>query len=245
MLGVYGYEANIGNTQCKCDYDNNTMLPNDTTVALGGLEYPEPNFDITTWVDHAVNASCNKYYPIQWEPLLFTGQTETIMDAENLIECITLELSAATQVVPFYAWETSSNNTNPLAPGFGSDFNDWMYTKGEYVHRHSMNAPGMSTVPSLFYSFQEDIHVPSGLSWPLGGPGAGGYIQSVGLFQNDMGKEVGFTHPNSYPVMTSTSDKQMVFSQPLFYYFGLRPGNTSFNIFVRKYIDEELADGVI
>ena len=36
-----------------------------------------------------------------------------------------------------------------------------------------------------------------------------------------------------------------VFSQPLFYYFGLRPGATSFNTFVRKYIDEELADTVI
>ena len=49
----------------------------------------------------------------------------------------------------------------------------------------------------------------------------------------------------NYPLLTPNSDRSIVFSQPLFYYFGLRPGETAFNTFVRKYIDEELADTVI
>ena len=52
---------------------------------------------------------------------------------------------------------------------------------------------------------------------------------------------------NNYPPLNGVipTGRSVQFSQPLYYYFGLRPGATSFNTFVRKYIDEELADTVL
>ena len=47
------------------------------------------------------------------------------------------------------------------------------------------------------------------------------------------------------PLITKSSDKHMNFSRPMFYYFGLRPGKTSFDIFVNKYIDEDNSETVI
>ena len=45
--------------------------------------------------------------------------------------------------------------------------------------------------------------------------------------------------------MTDDSANSINFSQPLFYYFGLRPGETSYNTFIRLYVDEELAGTVV
>ena len=47
------------------------------------------------------------------------------------------------------------------------------------------------------------------------------------------------------PPLTSSSDSKVNFSQPLYFYFGVRPGKTAYNIFIRKYVDEALADTVI
>lgn len=59
---------------------------------------------------------------------------------------------------------------------------------------------------------------------------------------------VGWTpgYPTSiYPPLNLGSNNQTVFAQPRFHYFGLRPGETAYNTFIRKFVDEELADTVI
>ena len=80
-----------------------------------------------------------------------------------------------------------------------------------------------------------------------------------GSFQDDMGSTrtggiIDWTnnppYPNypmqaHYPPLVDSTETPIVFSQGLYYYFGVRPGKTSFNTFVRMYISEELAETVI
>ena len=60
-----------------------------------------------------------------------------------------------------------------------------------------------------------------------------------GDLQNNMGSTLGI------PLITESTEKGMNFSRPMFYYFGLRPGKTAFNIFVTKYIDEDFNEAVL
>ena len=243
MLGVYGYEANVGDIGCECDYDMNVSIGGgdaDQSGALGGLEYPSPNFTAGTYVNHAVNvnnlgSNSPFTHTIMWEPLLFTGQTQTIMDGQNLIDCIVTELSASSQHVPFYPWHMRSGS--PL--GFGDVWNDWIGTMGKYRYVYGVPGPAMSILPSLSTGYESwgsdsDMH-------PVGST----TLIWDGNYQNNMGNPPFSVANNNYPLLNPSSDRTQVFSQPLFYYFGLRPGQTSFNTFVRKYIDEELADSVI
>jgi hypothetical protein len=60
----------------------------------------------------------------------------------------------------------------------------------------------------------------------------------------------GWYQDNMYPTLdrpplVGSSDPKINFSQPLYYYFGVRPGKTAYNTFIRKYVDEALADTVI
>ena len=65
----------------------------------------------------------------------------------------------------------------------------------------------------------------------------------MGDLQNNMGQaEFGV---GGIPLITKSSEKHINFSRPMFYYFGLRPGKTSFDIFVNKYIDEDSSDTVV
>ena len=211
MLGVYGYETNIGDTECDC-----IVVPTVTPPNLGQLEYPEPhndNIDLPSgYVQYALNIMDDTTYDIWWEPLLFTASTQVIMNGQSLIDCMTFDLSASSQTVPFYSWRVQGG-------GFGNWTNDWNGTVGEYQYLSQGGAT-------------------STISWP--GPWAGGNILS-GDYQNDM-------YPATFmsrPVMTLTTNPSVNFSQALFFYFGLRPGQTSYNTFVRKYVDEELANTVL
>ncbi len=97
----------------------------------------------------------------------------------------------------------------------------------------------MSILPAISYTTAEGTNL-----HPTNSPSP---LIFDGNFQHYMGNPP-FSYPqNNYPVMNGVvpASDSYVFSQPLFYYFGLRPGATSFNTFVRKYIDEELADTVI
>ena len=245
MLGVYGYETNMGGTGCDCDYLGMVSTPVTPTAAIGGLEYPSPNFTAGTYITNAVNVnnlngSSTFDHNIMWEPLLFTGQTQTIMDGQNLIDCVTMSLSASSQYVPFYPWHQRSSAPS----GFGDVWNDWLGTVGKY--RYAMGVPGplMSVLPAINLTTAEGTSIhPVGTNCTTGGTGTpcvwdGNYLHYMG--------NPPFTFANGdYPLMNKDSSKNMVFSQPLFYFFGLRPGATSYNTFVRKYIDEELADTVI
>jgi hypothetical protein len=242
MLGVYGYEANTGDIGCECDYANNVSTGGglaDQSGALGGLEYPEPNFTANTYIPHAINVNglgddATFRHNIMWEPLLFTGQTQTIMDGQNLIDCVVTELSASSQHVPFYPWHMR----NSAPAGFGDVWNDWLGTMGKYRYAYGVPGAAMSVLPAI----------DAAEAWGQDGnmhPIAGSTLVFDGNYQNNMGNPP-FTYANgNYPLLTQDSDRSIVFSQPLFYYFGLRPGETAFNTFVRKYIDEELADTVI
>lgn len=237
MLGVYGYETNLGNTACECDYVTKQSIMGNPPQDGGGLAYPSPNFTAGTYVDNAVNVNQlggdNTFnHTILWEPILFTGQTQTIMDGQNLIDCVTEELNNSSQHVPYYPWRM-----RPAAPnfGFGDTWNDWLGTKGKYRYAFGVPGPAMSILPAIDAVSAWDVHVPAS-AIPL---------VYDGNFQNNMGNPPFSIANDNYPLLRPGSSKEIVFSQPLFYYFGLRPGATSFNTFVRKYIDEELADTVI
>ena len=101
------------------------------------------------------------------------------------------------------------------AAAFGTFRNDWAGTLGEYEFNTWGGAYSQSTSP-----------------W-------GNNPILAGDYQNNMIPSL------TRPLLTPTSDSNINFSQPLFYYFGLRPGQTAFNTFVRKYVDEELANSVL
>ena len=104
--------------------------------------------------------------------------------------------------------------------GFGNENNDWQYTRGNYRT--------------------------ASYSWTSTG---GTAIINSGDYQNTVGDLNGFALPgtpgDAYPPMSQVTGPSMLFSQPLFYYFGLRPGETAYNRFIRLYVDESLADTVI
>tara|TARA_R110000824_G_scaffold137684_7_gene302281 strand:- start:9147 stop:12833 length:3687 start_codon:yes stop_codon:yes gene_type:complete len=248
MLGVYGYETNMGGVGCDCDFPNMVSTQLEVTGAIGGLEYPSPNFTAGTYIPHAINVNnlngnSEFEHNIMWEPLLFTGQTQTIMDGQNLIDCLTMSLSASSQYVPFYPWHQRAGAASS-SQGFGDVWNDWLGTTGQY--RYAMGIPGplMSVLPALNLQTAEGTSIhPVGNNCTTGGTGTPCVWD--GNFQHYMGNPPFTYGAGNYPLMDLNSNKEMVFSQPLFYFFGLRPGATSYNTFVRKYIDEELADTVI
>jgi len=230
MLGVFGYESNMSSTICDCtDPTQNTSLP------IPGLEYPPPAVPDTPYVENALNIApgqLNSGGPLQWTPLLFTASTPTIMSGQELINCVTLDLSATTQQVPFYPWRVRGGG------GFGGLYNDWQNTTGDYQIKMSVPLGPMSIWPAIGVTLPTCYYGPS----CPGNPSI-----ASGEFQHYMGHAggSGYQLPNNYPLMTDQSDNSMCFSQPLFYYFGLRPGQTSYNTFIRLYVDEELADAVI
>ena len=211
MVGVFGYETNVGETECDCPTGPTTTPANNEQ-----LEYPVSNNGNSTanggtggpYVPNALNVM-GLLYDIMWEPLMFTASTQVMMTGQDLIDCLTLDLSSSSQVVPFYPWRIEGG-------GFGTWKNDWAGTLGEYYY----DTWGGSTY-GPFIS-------PWGAS-PL----------LAGDYQNDMFPSM------DRPVLNPNSDPSVNFSQPLFYYFGLRPGQTAFNIFVRKYVDEELSNSVL
>ena len=211
MLGVFGYETNVGGTECECPTG-----PTTTPPVNAQMEYPIPNVAVGPngtgiYVPNALNIMGATYYDIEWEPLMFTASTQTMMTGVDLINCLTYDLSASSQTVPFYSWRLDG------APGaaFGTWKNDWAGTLGEYEFDTWGGASVTSTSP-----------------W-------GNNPILAGDYQNNMAPSL------TRPILTPTSDSNINFSQPLFYYFGLRPGQTAFNTFVRKYVDEELANSVL
>ena len=225
MLGVFGYETNMSSTICDCQSPESTSLP------IPGMEYPPANHVSGTYVNNAVNADWGTMNgggsDIEWEPLLFTSSTQIMMSGEDLINCATLDLSASSQTVPFYPWVKRNAGV-----GFGSTFNDWMYTTGDYVDRVAIvPAQGMSIIPGLSLTAPE-VYVYNNLP-------------PSSSFQNNMGFDIGFTGSTQFPPLTPNSAPQINFSQPVFYYFGLRPGATSYNTFIRLYVDDDLADTVV
>jgi len=215
MLGVFGYETNTTTTSCDC-----SVSPAPSIPATGDIEYPLPNNwnDTGVYVDYAVNV--NAGYDIQWRPHLFTAGTPTIMTGIDLIDCLAYELSGSSQIIPYYLWRVDGSS------GFGTENNDWQYTTGSYQSQtYNWTIPGtpfINTAPLLIHSgdYQNNVGALNSLPQP-GTPG------------------------DAYPPMTPNTGPSMLFSQPLFYYFGLRPGETAYNKFIRLYVDEELSNSVI
>ena len=247
MLGVAGYEANVGTTACECDFNNGISQSPGNQPPVSGLTYPSPNFVGGTYVQHALNVNDinntnNFRHILLWEPQLFTASTQVIMDGQDLIDCVTMELSASSQYIPFYPWHlhnaSGTLGGQPIG-GFGTVWNDWLGTLGEFRYAYGIPGPAMSILPAIDSDTAEGATLhPT----PANAP----YV-SDGNYQHYMGNPPFTFAGNNYPLLTGVipDSRSVVFSQPLFYYFGLRPGATSFNTFVRKYIDEELADTVI
>ena len=75
---------------------------------------------------------------------------------------------------------------------------------------------------------------------PLNYPSRGDLQNNMGLVPPQF-TPPGWNPTNNYHLVT----KNMNFSRPMFYYFGLRPGKTAFSIFVTKYIDEDFNEAVL
>ena len=215
MIGVFGYETNTSGTECQC-----VAAPTTTAADVGQLNYPlanNANSSGIAYVQNALNVT-GTYYDLKWEPLMFTASTQVMMTGQDLIDCLTYDLSASSQTVPFYPWHMEG------APGtqFGTWKNDWDGTIGEY---------SLITDAGTLFSSIDDTNPWSSHQF------------LAHDFQNDMWPQGSL--PWNRPPLTQNSPSHINFSQPLFYYFGLRPGQTAFNTFVRKYIDEELSDTVL
>ena len=182
------------------------------------MEYPEVNvYGGTAGGSYVLNA-INVEKPdflVEWTPLMNTAATETLMSGPDIVSCLTTDLSGSSQEVPFYNWVKEWAAPN----GFGGEDNDWQSRYGPYKGSSSEWTYNTTTP-----------------NYP-----------SVGDLQNKMAQsQFGNTvNENGLPLITKSSDKHMNFSRPMFYYFGLRPGKTSFDIFVTKYIDEDSSETVI
>ena len=232
MVGTIGYESNIGQTACDC---TTTPPPMPVPPAVGGDEYPVPN----PRVDRNGNPNGNPYlqyalntistnFNIQWEPKVYTASTPSFLTTHELITCAAQELSSSTQTIPYLSWWLFGS-----AP-FGDYRNDWQFMTGDYDdwfdagggipwwNTTSVSWTNVNSNTQGRYSgpYQNDIAFP----WWGGTPG---YPTSI------------------YPPLNLGSNNQTVFAQPRFHYFGLRPGETAYNTFIRKFVDEELADTVI
>tara|TARA_R110000823_G_scaffold33249_2_gene93232 strand:+ start:2532 stop:6029 length:3498 start_codon:yes stop_codon:yes gene_type:complete len=225
MLGIYGYESNEGDTECDCNVAVTT-----TPANMGMLEYPPPcdtilaNTSCPTYTQYAINITGNDYN-IHWEPLMYTASTPVIMAGADLWSCVTIDLSASSQTVPFYPWMVKGGV-------FGTYMNDWAGTIGDYIYP-TANALGWNVGGAVFGT---DEWVGSGGPY---GIYAGNYQYYMSLIG---GGPPGLPEPLA-PFPTGT--QEVNFSRPLFFYFGLRPGRTAYNTFVTKYIDEELGGTVI
>ena len=265
MVGIYGYETNMSNVDCDCT----TAAPavNNTP---GLIEYPPtvdqnvnntnvvPNIPPGVYVQYAVNITPG--YTVQWEPHLFTASTSTMMSGENLQYCLGFSLSSSTQEVPFYPW-----NIAGWGPGqtgwFGNEHSDWQGTIGWYSQAVAGISNPMVPFTIAQYNWSYGVDPPSGPSptWssasglfqggnngPMGAPPfLVGSVGGPGGFQAVWGSSGPGPNTNSFPPMSTTNTQTMQMSGPLFYYFGLRPGETSYHTFIRMYVDEELADTVL
>jgi hypothetical protein len=217
MLGIVGYEPNYGDLICACNQGLNPAQVNAPTSG-SGLVLPYPPVTYThnsSGLPHSISAHGN-FYNIEWTPIIGDVQAPLLLSGQDLIDCATLELSSTTQDVPFYKWSMTSG-------GFGTHHNDWEYTKGMYSEA-TANWLGFDPM-GLFGLWPQNLH-------------EAGTVTS-GWYQDDM-------YPTlDRPPLVSSSDPKINFSQPLYYYFGVRPGRTAYNTFIRKYVDEALADTVI
>ena len=173
------------------------------------MQYPPVNiYDSSgsgSYIDHAINVDKQNYI-VQWEPMMNTAATQTLMSGPDMVACLSYDLSGSSQTIPFYTWVKRSG-------GFGTEASDWKGTVGPYRW----------SVPT---------------SWTWINSTAPTY-PNFGDYQDNMTSSLGI------PLLTRNHPQNINFSRPMFYYFGLRPGKTAFNIFVMKYIDEDFNEGVI
>ena len=100
--------------------------------------------------------------------------------------------------------------------GFGTTGNDWKSRFGYYKD----SVPQNWTYNAVGENY----------------PDKGDYQDNMGIVQ--------YTS-DGIPLLNQNSTNDINFSRPMFYYFGLRPGKTAFNIFVTKYIDEDFDESVL
>ena len=250
MVGVVGYQTNMANTDCDCDPGAPST---DTSIVP---IYPEVNFDPdpASYVPNALNVMSGEYN-IGWAPLTYTASSQTIMTGQDLIDCLTDELNLSSQIIPYYMWQyTKSSGSYSPKDEFGGLYNDWNGRVGIYNYTKQLDGVGMQIV-GVTKTISDGSHADdSNILNATPTSGGGQPDLRVGNFQYDMASNATggnglapalLANKDHYPPLTVVKKSPVVFSQGLFYYFGVRPANTSFNTFVRMYINEELADTVI
>ena len=232
MVGTIGYETNIGTTSCDCTVSPTTIVPppatGDTYPAANQRVNPDGSSNGNPYIRYALNTR-GTYFTIDWEPKIYTGATPNVMTTKEIVDCLYIDLSSTTQTVPYLTWWNENG-------GFGSPYNDWQYMTGDYTWWDWSNG---------FFTAFLILPTVEAVSWTnIGSP------MYSGPYQNDIaniwwGGAVGYPGTIYPPLTPSSNNEQTVFSQPRFHYFGLRPGETAYNTFVRRYVDEELSDTVI
>ena len=135
---------------------------------------------------------------------------------------------------------------------FGGLYNDWNGRIGMYNYTWQLDGAGMQLI-GLRDSTSDGSTSSSGILNATPTTSGGAPSLDKGNYQWNMASTTtgGVIDPSVfditkfYPPIDATSGDKIVFSQGLYYYFGVRPAKTSFNTFVRMYISEELADTVI
>ena len=248
MAGINGYETNMSDVDCDC-----SGAPPVVNNTPGLIEYPpaidtnvgDPSLGIpsNTYVQYAVNAWSD--YSIRWEPLLFTASTPTIMSGQDLVYCLGFSLTASTQEVPYYPWRINGG-------AWGDVWNDWQGTRGDYSTATNATTSPLIPLSVANYNIVSNVAgtwanasglFQGGFDGPFGVPPLlAGQVGTAPNFQVVWGPAA----QNSFPPMSDNNSPGIFqLSPPLFYYFGLRPGETSYHTFIRMYVDEELADSVI
>ena len=143
---------------------------------------------------------------------------------------------------------------------FGGLFNDWNGRVGVYKYTKQLDGAGMQLIGARFTTTAGNTGPGASIN-PT--PTAGGMPSlDSGSFQDDLGSSrtggvidwtgslilppyPDFPMQSHYPPLVDSTKTPIVFSQGVYYYFGVRPGKTSFNTFVRMYINEELSETVI
>ena len=166
------------------------------------------------------------------------------MSGQDLVYCLGFSLTASTQEVPYYPWRINGG-------AWGDVWNDWQGTRGDYSTATNATTSPLIPLSVANYNIVSNVAgtwanasglFQGGFDGPFGVPPLlAGQVGTAPNFQVVWGPSAS----NSFPPMSDNNTGTFQLSPPLFYYFGLRPGETSYHTFIRMYVDEELADSVI
>ena len=218
MTGILVYESSFALTNCDCNMTP-TTIPAFTGTGIGDTYMPASNSTVGSPSGGLQNQVYAQSENITYfSPIVASTNSDQILDGYDVITCLSSELSASTQYVPYFFWYLSNNN-------YGSQTNSWTsLTEDGPWDTPAGNAVGASVNQNLLWQ------------------NALTNFNTLTSTGNQQWGPIGY--PNVWTLVPNPSPAWNM-SLPTWHYFGLRPGETAMNKFVRLYIDEELSNEVI